>query len=115
MRKKLRELFSKEEGFTLVELLATLVILGIILMIAVPGIGKVVDNAKAKAKSEEQQVIIDAAQIYFVQTEDADGKVTVTELIDEGYLENKTGLSGTVTLKKDSNKFTYEFTETATQ
>lgn len=49
MKQKLRQLLKKEKGFTLVELLAVIVILAIILAIAVPVVGNVIDNSKEEA------------------------------------------------------------------
>jgi type IV pilus assembly protein PilA len=37
---------KKNKGFTLVELLAVIVILAIILAIAIPGIGLIINNSK---------------------------------------------------------------------
>jgi type IV pilus assembly protein PilA len=47
----------KELGFTLVELLAVIIILGIVLVIAVPGISSIINNATKSA------FVIDAKQI----------------------------------------------------
>jgi type IV pilus assembly protein PilA len=53
-----------KKGFTLVELLAVIVILGIILVIAVPNIMKVIDNAKQNAYENQKRLIINAARNY---------------------------------------------------
>jgi prepilin-type N-terminal cleavage/methylation domain-containing protein len=51
MRNKIKQLLKKEGGFTLVELLGVIVILGLIVGISIPLIGNVVkinDTAKAQ-------------------------------------------------------------------
>ena len=87
MRNRIKQLLNKEEGFTLVELLGVIVILGIILAIAVPGIGKIIDNAKEDTADRQEELILDAAQLYFLQ--EGGTEVTVKELIDGEFLEDK--------------------------
>lgn len=41
MRNKLKKIWNKEDGFTLVELLGVIVILGLIIAIAVPALGNI--------------------------------------------------------------------------
>lgn len=83
---------DKEEGFTLVELLAVIVILGIIMAIAVPGIGKVISNSQEKADEAEIELIKDAGRIYFttdkagIEKAKTGGSVEVVYLINNNYL-----------------------------
>jgi len=62
MRKQLKHL-KKEKGFTLVELLAVIVILGIIAAIAVPMIGNVINDSKDKAILADAQTILNGAKL----------------------------------------------------
>lgn len=94
MRNKLKKIWNKEDGFTLVELLGVIVILGIILAIAIPGIGTIVDNARTKTADQQDQLIIDAAQMYYLDGGKED-PVLITTLTGKGYLETKEGLEGT--------------------
>ena len=87
MRNKLKKIWNKEDGFTLVELLGVIVILGLIIAIAVPALGNIINNASKTTKDAQETLILDAAQIYFLETEDADNTVTVAELISNNYLE----------------------------
>lgn len=82
MRKQLKHL-KKEKGFTLVELLAVIVILGIIAAIAVPMIGNVINDSKDKAILADAQTILNAAKLKYS-----------TDL----------NTTGTVIYRKDSNK-----------
>lgn len=84
----IKKMIKEEKGFTLVELLAVIVILGIIVAIAIPAIGNVIDNAGKKADDAEETLIIDAARLYEIE----DGHslpVTIQTLIDTGYLEER--------------------------
>ena len=85
---KIRKTMRREDGFTLVELLAVIVILGIILAIAIPAIGNVIADSKVKAKAAEDELILDAARLYFTVTETTDS-VSVEALMDAGYLEER--------------------------
>ena len=49
MKKFLQKRLNNEKGLTLVELLAVIVILGIIAAIAVPSIGGIIQNSREKA------------------------------------------------------------------
>lgn len=96
MREKLREIRNKEEGFTLVELLAVIAILAIIVAIAVPAIGNVISDSKSKAEKAEIELIEDAARLAITATgavrpttsndKVIGGHVTVEDLVNEGYL-----------------------------
>ncbi len=87
MVNKFKALLKKEKGFTLVELLAVIVILGIIVAIAIPAVGNIIDNAQTDADEQEQALIIDAARLYMIQGDGAELPVTVATLETEGYLE----------------------------
>lgn len=91
MRQKIRELRNKEEGFTLVELLAVIVILGIIVAIAIPAIGNIIDSADGQATEAENQLILDAARLYDVDPETAEwsNPTTIQALIDAGFLDER--------------------------
>lgn len=89
MRNKIKQLLKKEGGFTLVELLGVIVILGLIVAISIPLIGNVVSKAGDDTDKSQKALVIDAAQLYFIQNEDEAGPVTVKTLKDEGYLEKK--------------------------
>ncbi|WP_080146573.1 prepilin-type N-terminal cleavage/methylation domain-containing protein [Marinilactibacillus piezotolerans] len=98
MRNQIKKMMKKENGFTLVELLAVLAILAIIVAIAVPAIGNIMDTAKKSAESSEEQLVIDAARLYDVEKDIPEGGVLISDLIKDGYLE---GLSDDSKIKKD--------------
>ena len=56
MRNKIKQLLKKEGGFTLVELLGVIVILGLIVGISIPLIGNVIDNAEDRYDSSSKRV-----------------------------------------------------------
>ncbi|BAU26988.1 type IV pilus assembly protein PilA [Aneurinibacillus soli] len=88
MFKRLRE---DQKGLTLIELLAVVVILGIILAIAIPSISGIIEKQKAKAHQSNALMILDAAKLYYIdhpdQTTNASG-VTATVLVQNRCLED---------------------------
>lgn len=107
MRNKIRQMMKKEDGFTLVELLAVIVILGIIIAIAIPAVGSVIDNARTNAASSEESLIIDAARLY-----EADGNEISTsgihtdDLVSGGYLQSRDSKTGG-TVTKTGNEYAF--------
>ena len=57
----------KEKGFTLVELLAVIVILSVISLIAVPMILNVIEESKKGAIRSSVNGIVEAANLYYTQ------------------------------------------------
>ncbi|AST06607.1 type II secretory pathway pseudopilin PulG [Anoxybacillus flavithermus] len=104
----LKRFIRNEKGLTLIELLAVIVILGIIAAIAIPSIGGLIDNSKKDAHVANAQQMINAAKIAVTADKSlipANGKaktISLKYLEDNGYLETvKDPDGGTYT--KDSN------------
>ncbi|WOV82941.1 type II secretion system protein [Sporosarcina jeotgali] len=87
MKKFLQKKLKNEKGLTLVELLAVIVILGIIAAIAVPSIGGIIDNSRIKAVKADAQTIISAANMYFAENPDATN-VNLMTLVDGNYMDD---------------------------
>lgn len=102
--KKFLQKKLNQKGLTLVELLAVIVILGIIAAIAVPAIGNIIANTKYNAAKADAINALNAATIHFAD-ENLTGvapDVTVVQLKDNGYLETYGSLSDTTKISKAS-------------
>lgn len=53
-----------KKGFTLVELVATMVILGVILMVAVPSYNSYIEKSKEAKCNADKRAILDAAEAF---------------------------------------------------
>lgn len=102
MMSQLKKRLKEQRGLTLVELLAVIVILGIISAIAVPSIGGLINKTKDDAKVAEAIQIINAAKIY-VSSEGAPTNNTLNHSDLSSYLENVDNTNYTVTLTKENN------------
>lgn len=85
-------------GFTLIELLTVFVILGVIMVIAIPTITSSMQRTKIKQNEERKRLILSAAfsfvsenknTVYEKVNEDEGHKcyIEVSKLVDENYLE----------------------------
>jgi len=79
MVNKLRKMLRNEKGFTLVELLAVIVILGIIAAIAVPSVAGIIDNTKKDAHVANARQMIESARLAVV-SENINITTTATEI-----------------------------------
>lgn len=102
MKKLLQKRLNNEKGLTLVELLAVIVILGIIAAIAVPSIGGIINNSKVGALKSDMLNAINAAELYAIDNPSTGSKTTITLVdlqggaggtVSEKYLEDAGGLT----------------------
>ena len=87
----------KQNAFTLVELLAVIVILAIVLIIAVPGVLSVINKTKDNALDRQLDMIKEASRLYVAGDSDVTWvgqgtkmtTVTLDTLKSKGYLDQK--------------------------
>ena len=110
MIKKLNAL-KNQKGMTLVELLAVMVIIGIIAAISIPAIGGLIENSRKDAAVSTATSLVEAARMYVAAEGVNDTEIILTatdsntgiDLVKLGYLET--------TPKNPRTKLAYDIAE----
>ena len=84
-------IFKKEQGFTLIELIVVLVIMGMLTAAIVPTVTQYVGTAKETVTRSNLQMIENSAQLYLTDLllagEFPNGLIiTAADLVEQGYL-----------------------------
>ena len=125
----------KNKGFTLAELLGTIVILAIIAIIAFPAVLGLLNSSQEETDKSMQNFAISAAREYVNDNKDLfpkalatatsektygdSGNIKVETLINEGYIDSTTinsekncqMLNDYITVTSDSKKYNYKYVE----
>ena len=86
------QVLKNRKGVTLVELLAVIVIMGIIAAIAVPAIGGLIDSSRGKAVEGNLVTIEEGARLYSLANPTAT-TVTLSQLQSGKYVDGTTALA----------------------
>lgn len=92
MLRKIRKLLKKQEGFTLVELMIVVVILGILAGIGVQQYGNIQERAKKAAHEANKKVLTNAANMWLIMNggfpgEEKKFEGANNELVSEHYVD----------------------------
>jgi len=122
-------MYNMKKGFTLVEMLAVVVLIGLLVVITVPSIKTIMNNAKEKSLEKQIDSIIESAKSWSVDnidslTENNTITVTIETLKKSGFLENEKvinpvnnkEMNGCVDIKYNSefNQYEYKYDEECT-
>jgi type IV pilus assembly protein PilA len=82
MLRKIRKLLKKQEGFTLVELMIVVVILGILAGIGVQQYGNIQERAKKAADDANKKVLTNAANMWLIMNGGFEGENEATKTFE---------------------------------
>jgi type IV pilus assembly protein PilA len=85
----LKKYVKNQRGLTLIELLAVIVILGIIAAIAIPSIGGIINNSKMKAHQANALMILDAVKLYYLDHPEGENITTGTPMDTRNGMANQ--------------------------
>jgi len=119
-----------KKGFTLVEVISVIVIIGIISLIAFPITASTIKNSREKAYNAQKDIVVEAAKKWSVKNVESlpsDGKsinVDINTLIQGGFIKNtedgnlknpidNSNMNGCVniTYSSEYNQHIYEYKE----
>ena len=104
----MKKLLKNKKGFTLVELLAVIVVLAIIMVIATQQINKTIQKSRADSFVSSYKMVLDAVkkcELQSMTTDDCKSSVDLS-VNDYDLTISKTDSTYTITLKsKDGGKF----------
>ena len=110
-----------KKGFTLVELLAVIVILGVISLITVVSVNSLLSDSKSSLSKVQKHNIEEAAKTYYLKEGMDENAVCISvgDLISKGYVDakevkdpkTKQTLIGSVSISYSENQYIYEYKE----
>lgn len=107
----LKKFLKNEKGLTLVELLAVIVILGIVAAIAIPSIGSIIQKSKEDAVKADAITVINAAKTY-VAANGVPAALTISDTDLAKYVSN-TKLATPYTVTVNTTGTAYSITATS--
>lgn len=115
MRQLIKQRIKNEKGLTLIELLAVIVILGIIAAIAIPSISGIIQNSREDAVKADAITILNAAKNYAAGNDvNVGGEITAAQLatyVNGVNIENF-GNDFTVDVVEENGVINYTLTTT---
>lgn len=78
-----------KRGFTLVEILVVITLMGVIAGIAVPSIYTIANKQKENVKNKQLETILSVSEMYLRDNIDDIQDITVQTLVKEGYLNEE--------------------------
>ncbi len=110
---------NNKKGFTLVELLATIVILAIVMLVGISAVGPIMANSRKSALKSDGVDLMNAAKTAY-QAEAMTNSPAfqpnqsicfdITWLVAKGYAENKNNYLASVLVTYDSDNNQYSYT-----
>lgn len=91
----MNKLLNNNKGFTLIEILAVIIILGIILVISIPSVTKLIVSSKKQAYKKNEDILAIAGKNYYASKRSllpkyigSEKAILLNEMIEAGEMEN---------------------------
>lgn len=113
MFQNVKKRLKDQRGLTLVELLAVIVILGIVAAIAVPSIGGIISKSKDDALKSDAIQVLNAAKLYASSTTLSTGNTVLSNFGTDNddalnqFIDLKTGTEYSITITSSGSGYTY--------
>ena len=120
-------IFMNKKGFTLVELLAVIVILGLLIAIISPAVMNLINDSEDSLSSQQKKLVVEATKKYMIENsqllpEGSDRAIVyMSDLIDKGVIDNdkiidpksKEEINGCVVVSYNNefNQYDYNYSE----
>ena len=113
-------MIKNKHGFTLVELLAVIVVLAIVMLVAVQSVLPQMEKARRQTLALDAQTAIESANTYFMNmslsqpakgfpSSESDPRcVSIDDLKSEGYFSTKGNYEGSVQVSKNGNNYLFK-------
>jgi len=111
-----------KRGFTLVELIVVIVILGLMALVAFPAVTRVINDSKTDSYGAQVKIIEKAGKAWGVEhpsslPSSGCTKVKVSTLVNDGYISsgmpidprNNSNMNGAVKITLSGNKYNYVY------
>lgn len=118
----------KKNAFTLIELMAILVILSVLTVILIPTVKESINEAKKDAYNNQVDSIKKAAESYFINSnfrvDETSPKVMyITDIVSSGYFDadsiknpiDDSKMKGCIVIKYYSKQYHYEYIDNITE
>ena len=83
----MKKIFQNKKGFSVVEILAVIVILGILITISAPAVLKYIDSSTKKGYDSIARSAREGAESYLMDTPSFSGEIQIKDLVEDGLLE----------------------------
>lgn len=111
----MKQNLKNEHGFTLVELMVVLVILGILASIAVPSFTGYIDKQKKKEAIEECHLVVAAAQSMYDDKLTKNNVAGLTATLNYTEVASLAGVNGTITKIVSTDPIAYDTSKKSTE
>lgn len=78
-------MMKDKNGFTLVEILAVVVVLGLIIIIAIPTVTNILSGAKKTLSEYDLEQLLDASKFYIADIDNSKASIKINDVEYQGY------------------------------